>query len=1247
MPAADLASTSLAPHAPSPGGSRPESPRRPWVSAQQLQQWTSSAKPRGVRAAAPGAWVAVGGPAGPRSPAADALGVPPEGCNTLVVYAMEQLLIGRGISGNRLLEPRSALTRFGCALLQQHSITLAKFLDDLRSDDPTQLLAAATLKESIAKGLHLSGSYVRHLDTALDTLSDLPRAQRMLTLDQALLTKMQAPALKTLLPEADKQLLQQVEEFDRGLTATAAGVNQVLLIRLAIALRAKGHGGLTGWLALHNQPEGYRRAKELLEHMLNGPEMALSDVNKRRLNCVAKRLQANELGLATALSARAEAPAQRVSLASGFPHDFPRAEASLIDARLQAGLDGGLSRSTLTQYGRELIRLSEWLRKPTDAGRPALPAGLQTLLDPQCEEAMRQALVGGFTASRPRTNKVQPAVELLLRPPTLSATPQRGSACSLEPEAAPQPPVSTPAAVSPPAPTVPPASAGADAGQALVDASVGGPPSPALSMSSSFDSLFERLGGSDALDTWMQEADDVMSAYPPDAHQPGGPQTPFDLAWLQQRLMADDDTRTFLRGVGDALSRVLPEEPAQTSPTFDTVLGEFAEMLAPALPGTEAPLVKALLPEEAVQWFNSRLQDIQMVLLLPHWQRGEMMGLAQHLTEGDGAQEGLNGFLQRYESSDPMARLAARVELEDYLGPKGRSVLPCGRTDPLVGGLETLAGIASAQRAWTDPARRMTHEQVNSKYKQWLLPPQDRVLLESLTRAQRMQLSRFTRQMLSTGQGGLTNWLVLFNEGQGRLARRLMLDFVKSDPNHKRKGSVALAGARLQAASSTRSGFRLALQGARRTTIGAVARPPAGQAQALLAAGASAPAGPSSRPLAVQQGEAARVNAAPPSAVSSRLSQRPDAPQAGTAQAFAGAPNSSVPRVGIPLEGANTLTAYALAERLALDGKSNSTVMNRRNALESFGEQLLWQMPPMSLARFLAQQASEHDVQRADASARQDAIVRHWPASKRNDALLALRKLGEMPPEQRMWSLEKALHSKMQAAALKKLLPPADQGLLSRVAQLAVGQISGATAGRHQVMLTRFAVGLMAQGCSGLSHWLEMHDDAEGHAAAKELLERFLTDPATASKALRESLLAAIKWLHEVAQMPETEQLHPQLRAPANPEAPVAVRFPADFPPAEAALVDARLAVGKASGLSFRTLENYGRDLVRLSEWLRRPDDPARPARPSGLQWLTTLASAGNEAELLALREAFFGRGKPGNATGALDLLVGLRVGSL
>ncbi|HET7864987.1 MAG TPA: hypothetical protein VFL86_11335, partial [Burkholderiaceae bacterium] len=449
MPGADPASPSLAARARSPGGSRSESPRRPWVSAQQLQQWTSGAKPRGARAAAPGAWAALGVADGPRPPAAAAQGVPPEGCNTLAVYAMEQLLIGRGISGSQLLEPRSALTRFGGALLQQHSITLASFLDDLRSDDAMQVLAATTLKESIAQRLNLSGSYVRHLDTALETLSDLPRGKRMLTLDQALQVKMQAPALKTLLPEADKLLLQQVEDFDRGLTATAAGVNQVLLIRLGIALRAKGHEGLTGWLALHNQPEGYRLAQELLERMGNGPELALSEANKRRLGCAAKRLQASELGLAKALSARAEASAQRVSLTSGFPHDFPRAEASLIEARLQAGLDGGLSRSTLAQYGRELIRLSEWLRKPADAGRPTHPAGLQTLLDPQCEEAERQALVGGFTASRPRRNKVLPAVQLLLRPPTISATSRPGSERSLEPEAAAPPPGFAPAAVSP------------------------------------------------------------------------------------------------------------------------------------------------------------------------------------------------------------------------------------------------------------------------------------------------------------------------------------------------------------------------------------------------------------------------------------------------------------------------------------------------------------------------------------------------------------------------------------------------------------------------------------------------------------------------------------------------------------------------------------------------------------------------------------------------------------------------------
>jgi hypothetical protein len=119
--------------------------------------------------------------------------------------------------------------------------------------------------------------------------------------------------------------------------------------------------------------------------------------------------------------------------------------------------------------------------------------------------------------------------------------------------------------------------------------------------------------------------------------------------------------------------------------------------------------------------------------------------------------------------------------------------------------------------------------------------------------------------------------------------------------------------------------------------------------------------------------------------------------------------------------------------------------------------------------------------------------------------------------------------------------------------------------------------------------------------------------------------------------MPETESLCPELPVRS---AAAASRYPDDFPPAEAQLIDGRLAAGQARGLARRTLENYQRELIRLSEWLRKPPGPDRQPEPRGLQSLITLARATNDAALWEVRQAFFGPGRPGSAAGAFDLLV-------
>lgn len=1225
------------------------SPRQPSVSRTQLEQWRSAARRRGDRAAEPGTWAARVEIAANRAPApamplgaaaqrntAEASGVPDEGSNTLVVYAMQGKLMADGVPARRLPACRSALARFGDALLRRNPpVTLQNFMDRLWSDDPTERLSAAALKESTVRELHFSGPSARHLETALRALFELPREQRRLTLGQALLAKLQAPAMRTLLPESDRLLLQQVQDLDSGLGAVAAGTQQVLLIRMGIALMAEGRGGLAAWLSIYNEQDGYRQAMAQLERLKGSPALGLTDFNKHRLGAAAARLQACGLGLAQALSHQEVGASRPASLALRFPRDFPADDRDLIDTRLQAGLDGRLSRATLSNYGRELIGLSEWLRKYPDAHRPAHPLRLRTLIEMSQDGRQGELLdlTNAFIASRPASSKARPALQLLLDPPasTPSGLPmQEGAPVSADMPAPRDEPISSPQprhGHSWAAWTHPAQAWTAEAGPSRIAASPAEP-------SRSPGSLSERMENAD-IEHLLHELDDVMSAYQPSAS--AIPAVTVDT----HALVRNEGTQALLRSIADSMARALPEEPSEEPPEFEAMLGEFTAAIGAGTPGDAGSVIDNLTPQAAVNWFVCRLQDVQMILHLPRAPRAEAMRFARHLASREGALEGLSGFLQRYEGSDPALRRDARIEMARYLGPQGRSILPGSRTDPLVSALERLAAIPPAQRDWNDPSRRLRLEQVNSKYRPWLLPPQDLVSMERLTRAQRDNLSRFARDMLGAGHGGLANWLTLFHSGQGRLARRLMLDFVKANPNISRKGSLSLAGDRIQAMSGTRSGLRLAVQGTGRTTIGAVPKRPSQQAPALPVASGSVASG---KPAKLPQ-EASRTPA-PSFETRLRSSALMTAGQSGVQLSTAAAELEAVQWTGIPLEGANTLMAYALADLLLAEGKSVSTMLNVRNALKSFGEGLLLQTPPLSLAGFLERRGSPDTVQRADANTRQAAIVQGWHADKRNNALSALRKLDGMPPSQRMWSIDHALRSKMQAPAMRTLLSAPDQHLIDKVGQHAAGQVSGTTSGRDQIMLIRFGIALMAQGRAGLSHWLEMHDDAQDHANAKELLERFLADPLLASPARKSFFLAAVKRLHEVALTPETELLHPQLRTPADAAAPVVVRFPGDFPRAEAELINARLEVGKALGLSRRTLENYGRDLLRLSEWLRKPDDAASSVRsPPDGQTLVSLTESADDAVLQAIRGAFFGQGKPGNAPSALDLLVGRRLG--
>lgn len=260
----------LSPRGPLPGASTSESPRRSTVSIGQLQQWRSPAAP---------------GNPGPSGAAAALQGLPLEGRNTLTVHAAERALHETGLLNQADAKRyRSTFVHFADALLQNRPpVGLEAFMERLNSPDPATREAADSLRAAYEKGRTSSSKIRNELSACFRALSMVPPERRTLTLGEMLQRKAVARELKTLLPAADHGLLQQVQATERPSHSKAALEKQTLLIRLGVALRAQGHGGLSGWVQLHRQPEGPRLANDLFERIKNGPELQLSRLNKGRL----------------------------------------------------------------------------------------------------------------------------------------------------------------------------------------------------------------------------------------------------------------------------------------------------------------------------------------------------------------------------------------------------------------------------------------------------------------------------------------------------------------------------------------------------------------------------------------------------------------------------------------------------------------------------------------------------------------------------------------------------------------------------------------------------------------------------------------------------------------------------------------------------------------------------------------------------------------------------------------------------
>jgi hypothetical protein len=214
----------------------------------------------------------------------------------------------------------------------------------------------------------------RYLNTALNLLIIVPPEERHLPEDSTR-SQVRPNQLLERLPPDDRQLLQQLRNDSEQRGPARQGLRDAgLLIRFGAALVKKGHGGLSGWLAMHGDAR-HADAKQLFEAHLAG----INPSARRHLPAAVARLQ-RFAGTQNSDRIRGHAGRDVPRANSGYAPDFPQAEAKSIDAAI-AAKKGILQATTLANYRGHLIHFSTWLRQQRTHDSPAYPGGLQDILE--------------------------------------------------------------------------------------------------------------------------------------------------------------------------------------------------------------------------------------------------------------------------------------------------------------------------------------------------------------------------------------------------------------------------------------------------------------------------------------------------------------------------------------------------------------------------------------------------------------------------------------------------------------------------------------------------------------------------------------------------------------------------------------------------------------------------------------------------------------------------------------------------
>ncbi|MBW8833083.1 MAG: hypothetical protein JF606_27620, partial [Burkholderiales bacterium] len=274
----------------------------------------------------------------------------------------------RSLARSTIANYRLALERFVKEMLADDPhADLRDFLQRYESSDENVKSRALADRNRVI-GHWRDDQHVR-LNTALNLLITVPPEDRHLP-EGSTRSQVRPSQLLERLPPEDRQLLRQLRHDSEQTGFVERGRRDgSFLIRFGEELVKKGHGGLSGWLAMHR--DRHAEAKQLFEEYLTG----VTRSTRVQLPPAVARLQ---ILAGTQNSDRIRVRAAPPSN-SGYAPDFPQAEAKSIDAAIAAKKD--LKETSLAAYRGELIHFSTWLRQQRTHDRPAYPDGLQNILE--------------------------------------------------------------------------------------------------------------------------------------------------------------------------------------------------------------------------------------------------------------------------------------------------------------------------------------------------------------------------------------------------------------------------------------------------------------------------------------------------------------------------------------------------------------------------------------------------------------------------------------------------------------------------------------------------------------------------------------------------------------------------------------------------------------------------------------------------------------------------------------------------